>query len=123
MANYPSDANMSDRLPDRGFKITKRTNMEPFTSISGYERRKLRSRKLLRTFSFSYTSVQESIVTDIQTFFNNRGGTFESFNLDLSHFGLTGTTAVRFDGELPIEHVIDGNNNSWYNISLVMVEV
>lgn len=122
MATYPDNASMTDRLPDRGFQISTRTNMSTFSSLNGYERRKLRSRKLLRTFTFSYTSINETRMNNIESFFNDRGGNFESFTLDLSHFGLTGSTVVNFEGELVREHVVDGNNNSWYNVSLVMVE-
>lgn len=122
MATYPDNASMTDRLPDRGFQISTRTNMSSFSSINGYERRKLRSRKLLRTFTFSYTNINETRMNNIESFFNDRGGNFESFTLDLSHFGLTGFTVVNFEGELVREHVVDGNNNSWYNVSLVMVE-
>lgn len=122
MATYPDNASMTDRLPDRGFQISTRTNMSSFSSLNGYERRKLRSRKLLRTFTFSYTSIDETRMNNIESFFNDRGGNFESFTLDLSHFGLTGSTVVNFEGELVREHVVDGNNNSWYNVSLVMVE-
>lgn len=123
MAIYPNDANMTTRYPDRGFQISTRTNMSTFSSINGYERRKLRSRRLLRTFTFSYTSIDENRMNSIENFFNARGGNFESFSLDLSHFGLTGTCVVKFEGDLVREHVVDGNNNSWYNVSLVMVEV
>ena len=123
MATYPLNANMSNRYPDRGYSISTRTNMEEFTSLSGYTRRKLRSRKLLRTFSFTYSSITRSMMDDIENFWNARGGTYESFTLDLSHFNLSGTCSVRFDGELAKQHVIDGNNNSWFNVSLVMVEV
>lgn len=122
MATYPDNASMIDRLPDRGFQISTKTNMSIFSSINGYERRKLRSRRLLRTFTFSYTSIDETRMNNIESFFNARGGNFESFSLDLSHFGLTGFTVVTFEGDLVREHVVDGNNNSWYNVSLVMVE-
>lgn len=123
MATYPDNANMTDRLPDRGFQISTRTNLSTFSSINGYERRKLRSRRLLRTFTFSYTNISKTRMDNIESFFNARGGNFESFSLDLSHFNLTGTTIVKFEGDLVREHVIDGNSNSWFNVSLVMVEV
>ena len=123
MSTYPLDANMSGRYPDRGYNISTRTNMEEFTSLSGYTRRKLRSRKLLRTFSFTYSSIDRSMMNDIESFWNARGGTYESFTLDLTHFNLSGTCSVRFDGELSKQHIIDGNNNSWFTVSLVMVEV
>ena len=122
MATYPDNASMTDRLPDRGFQISTRTNMSIFSSLNGYERRKLRSRRLLRTFTFSYTSIDETRMNNIESFFNARGGNFESFSLDLTHFGLTGFTVVTFEGDLVKEHVVDGNSTSYYNVSLVMVE-
>lgn len=123
MATYPDNASMTDRHPDRGFQISTRANISSFNSITGYERRKLRSRRLLRTFTFSYSSIDETRMNNIESFFNTRGGNLEAFSLDLTHFGLIGTSTVKFEGDLVREHVIDGNNNSWYNVSLVMVEV
>lgn len=122
MATYPLDTSIS-RKPDRGFSISTRNNMTSFDAANGYQRRKLLSRRLLRTFNFSYTSVDSSFMNSIETFYNARGGTFESFTLDLTHFNLSGTATVRFDSELNKEHIIDGNNNSWFNINLTMVEV
>jgi hypothetical protein len=123
MATYPDNANMINRHPDKGFSIAKRNNMVTFESANGYQRRKLLSRRLLRTFTFSYTSIDRVMMNDIENFYNARAGSFESFLLDLSHFNLVGQVPVRFEGDLTREHVIDGNNNAWFNVSVVMVEV
>lgn len=122
MATFPTDVNIT-RKPDRGYSITTRNNMSTFETANGYQRRKLLSRRLLRTFNFSYTSIDENLMNKIENFYNARGGSFQSFILDLTHFNLSGVATVRFDSDLNKEHVLDGNNNSWFNVSLTMVEV
>jgi hypothetical protein len=121
MANFPVAG--INRKPDRGFSITTRNNINTFEAANGYQRRKLMSRRLLRSFNFSYTSIDNATMNTIEQFYNARGGTFESFILDLTHFNLQGSATVKFEGDLNREHVIDGNNNSWFNVSISMVEV
>jgi hypothetical protein len=123
MAIYPIDAGIEDRQPDRGYSISKRTNSTRFSSSLGYEKTKLRSRRQLRTFTFTYSNINDTIKENIESFYEARGGDFESFNLSLSHFNLSGTTIVRFGGDLVVDHVISGNDSNFYTITLTMVEV
>ena len=51
MANFPVAG--INRKPDRGFSITTRNNINTFEAANGYQRRKLMSRRLLRSFNFS----------------------------------------------------------------------
>lgn len=120
---YPDDASMIDRKPDRGYSITRAPKNVTFSSILGYEKRKRLSRKVLRTFSFSYTNISKTRKDNIEAFYLDRGGDFETFKLDLAHFGLSGTANVKFSEALNINHVISGDNTDIYNITLVLTEV
>jgi len=122
MAIYPTDAAMSDRQPDRGYSISKRTNSTRFSTTLGYEKTKLLTRRQLRTFTFTYSNIDDTAKDNIENFYAARGGDFESFVLELSHFNLSGTTLVRFGGDLVIDHVISGNDINYYTITLTLVE-
>ena len=120
---YPDDASMDDRKPDRGYSIARAPNNTSFSSVLGYEKRKRLSRKVLRKFTFSYTNISEARKTSIENFYLDRGGNFETFKLDLAHFGLSGTANVKFSESLDINHVISGDNTDIFNISLILTEV
>lgn len=122
MAIYPTDAGMTDRQPDRGYSISKRTNSTRFSTTLGYEKTKLLTRRQLRTFTFTYSNIDDTTKENIENFYAARGGDFESFVLELSHFNLSGTTLVRFGGDLVIDHVISGNDINYYTITLTLVE-
>lgn len=122
MAIYPTDAGMTDRQPDRGYSISKRTNSTRFSTTLGYEKTKLLTRRQLRTFTFTYSNIDDTTKENIENFYAARGGDFESFVLELSHFNLSGTTLVRFGGDLVIDHVISGNDINFYTITLTLVE-
>jgi len=123
MATYPTDASMTNRKPDRGFKISKISRNVNFTSKIGYEKRKQLSRRISRIFDFSYTSIDSTLKDNLEQFYNARGGTFETFTLNLSHFGLQGLINVKFNSDITIDHVISGNNADYYNVSLSLIEV
>jgi hypothetical protein len=114
---------MDDRKPDRGYSIARAPNNTSFSSVLGYEKRKRLSRKVLRKFTFSYTNISESRKNSIENFYLDRGGDFETFKLDLAHFGLSGTANVKFSESLDINHVISGDNTDIFNISLILTEV
>lgn len=123
MAIYPNDASMTDRKPDRGYQISSAPKNTSFTSKIGYEKRKKLSRRFTRTFSISYNNVHSTRKDTIEQFYQERGGDFESFTLDLTHLNLTGTINVKFSGDLQINHVISGNTLDYFDISFTLIEV
>jgi hypothetical protein len=126
MATYPQDAipntttatfsSMADKKPDRGYKVEKQYDVNIFVSEAGYERRSLRSRRSKRSFTLKYTNVSGLVKQAIQNFYIARSGSFESFLLDLSHIGETGSLFVRFEGALDIVEVQSGLTNPEDNI-------
>jgi len=134
MATYPDDAipntttatfsSMIDRKPDRGYSYDRGYDVIIFNSEAGYERRSLRSRRPKRRYSLSYTNVSGLVRQAVENFYVARSGSFESFVLDLSHVGDTGTIYVRFDGNLSITQVKSGASaeQDVYNISLDLIE-
>lgn len=135
MATYPNDAvgnftidtfsSMADRRPDRGYSESQNFSSITFTSEAGYEKRRLKSRRPKRTFSFTYTNVNGLIKQAIQNFYRARSGDFESFTFDLDHVSQVGTMTARFDGELAIQEVRSGASNvlnDVYSISFTITE-
>lgn len=117
---------MADRRPDRGFTTDREYSVVAFESQSGYEKRRLMSRRPKRTFSLTYTNVSGLEKDAIQRFFNSRSGNFESFSLNLDHLNETGFVRVRFDGPLSVNHVLSGAVNdltkNFYVISFKLRE-
>ncbi len=124
MANYPADASMTTRKPDRGYSESRQFNVTNFTTQAGYEKRKLKSRRGKRNYTLTYNNISEERKDNIVNFYEARSGTFESFILDLTHLNLTGSINVRFEGELNVTHVISGNTTEKdiFNISFNLVE-
>lgn len=124
MANYPVDASMDTRKPDRGYSVSREFNVTNFVTAAGYEKRKLKSRRSKRRYTLTYNNISETRKNNIVNFYEARSGTFESFTLDLSHLNLSGSINVRFEGELNVTHVISGNTtaNDIFNISFNLVE-
>jgi CTP:phosphocholine cytidylyltransferase-like protein len=124
MANYPADASMTTRKPDRGYSESRQFNVTNFTTQAGYEKRKLKSRRGKRNYTLTYNNISEERKDNIVNFYEARSGTFESFILDLTHLNLTGSINVRFEGELNVTHVMSGNTTEKdiFNISFNLVE-
>ena len=134
-AVYPQDAipntttsnfsSMADKKPDTGYKVEKSFDVNVFTSEAGYERRSLISRRSKRSFTLKYTNVSGLVRQAIQNFYIARSGSFESFLLDLTHIGETGSLFVRFEGSLEIVVVKSGlasAENNIFNISFNLQE-
>lgn len=121
MATYPNDAtgpfsisnfsSMADKKPDKGFEEELTFNTITFESEAGYEKRRLISRRPKRKFSLQYTNISGLAKLAIQNFYRARSGDFESFTLDLTHLGQTGTATVRFDGPVKVQEVRSGLAN------------
>lgn len=133
MAIYPNDAvglfttdsftSMADVKPDSGFTSSQEFNTIIFESESGYEKRRLRSRRGKRMFSLKYTNVTGLEKTAIERFYRERSGSFSSFNLDLAHINESGTVRVRFEGSLKIDHVLSTGANALQNYYTVSFDV
>ena len=133
MASFPSEAtysfngteySMSDRKPDRGYNTQTSFEVANFTSQAGYEARRLLSRRSKRTFNISYRNLRGVYKTAIENFYNARGGTWESFEFDLSYAGQSGIIFVRFDGPLTVTEVQTSFDeiNDFYNVSFNLKE-
>ena len=135
MASYPTGAagafttasfsTMADRKPDTGYSIDRTYNSIIFESESGYEKRRLRSRRAKRNINLTYTNITGLEKSAIENFYNARSGEFESFTFDLSHVNDSGTITVRFDGPLQVNHVLSSDSNillNFYTVSFKLKE-
>jgi len=135
MASYPTGAvgpfttasfsTMEDRKPDTGYSIDRMYNSIIFESESGYEKRRLRSRRAKRNINLTYTNITGLEKAAIENFYNARSGEFESFTFDLSHVNDSGTMTVRFDGGLQVNHVLSSDANillNFYTVSFKLKE-
>lgn len=135
MATYPIDAvglfttdtfsSMNDVKPDTGFTSEQEFNTIIFETESGYEKRRLRSRRPKRSYSLKYTNLTGLEKSAVETFYRDRSGNFDSFNFDLSHINETGTVRVRFDGKLNVDHILSIGSNvlqNYYTVSFNLKE-
>jgi len=135
MASYPTDAtslfttatftSMADRKPDTGYSTQNEFNTILFETESGYEKRRLRSRRSKRTYELRYTKVTGLEKYAIENFYRSRSGSYEAFYLDLSHVNDVGTVRVRFDGPLKVDHVLSAGSNvlqNFYSVSFTLKE-
>jgi hypothetical protein len=135
MATYPTDAtslfttdrftSMADRKPDKGYGVQREYNSIIFESESGYEKRRLRSRRSKRSYDLRYTNITGLEKYAIENFYSQRSGNFDSFYLDLEHLNEAGTVRVRFDGALKIDHVLSAGSNvleNFYSVSFTLKE-
>jgi hypothetical protein len=115
---------MTDRRPDRNYSSTKSFEAAIFTSQAGYERRRQISRRAKRTFNFAYNNVRGVYKEAIENFYNSRGGTYESFEFDLSYAGQSGTMIARFNGDLNIVQILATDNplTDVYNVTFSLQE-
>ena len=133
MATYPNDAvglfttstftSMVDVKPDTGFTSNQEFNTIIFETESGYEKRRLRSRRSKRSYSLTYTNVTGLEKTAIERFYRERSGSFSSFILDLDHISEVGTVLVRFEGALNINHVLSTGANALQNYYTVSFDL
>lgn len=135
MATYPIEAtslfttatftSMADRKPDKGYNIQREYNTILFETESGYEKRRLRSRRSKRTYDLQYTNISGLEKYAIENFYSSRSGNFEAFYLNLEHLNESGTIRVRFDGPLKIDHVLSSGSNvleNFYTVSFTLKE-
>lgn len=117
MTTYPDDAsvstggNMSQRRPDRGLSYDTSFGVAEYQSqIPGYSARRLLSRRPVRTYGLVYTNILRPYMEAIMTFYNARGGSFESFDFDLSHINQTGTIRTVFGSAPRVVQIFATNN-------------
>lgn len=135
MAIYPNDAagsfttdtftDMRDRKPDRGYSYDRSYDVVSFSTDAGYERRRLRSRRPKRQYELTYTNITGLEREAIESFYNDRGGNYESFTLDLDHLSETGNVTVRFEGPLSVDHRLTAGANiisQFYTIKFKLQE-
>jgi hypothetical protein len=135
MATYPIDAtslfttanfsSMADRKPDKGYATQREYNTIIFETESGYEKRRLRSRRSKRSYDLRYTNITGLEKFAIENFYAQRSGSFESFDLNLEHLNDTGTVRVRFDGAVKVDHVLSAGSNvleNFYSVSFTLKE-
>jgi|688.fasta_scaffold693134_1 hypothetical protein len=134
MTAFPTDAtysydstvySMVNRRPDRNYSYVQSFDNAIFTSQGGYERRRQISRRRKRTFNFAFNGIRGVYKAAIENFYNSRGGTYESFEFDLSYAGQSGTMISRFSGDLNIIQVLTTDNplTDIYNITFSIQEV
>ena len=116
---------MADRKPDGGFGTEKVFNVTKFKTQSGYEKRRLNSRRGLRAYNLQYTNISGVERTAIENFYTARSGEFEAFSFDLSHLNESGTITTRFDGGLQINQVLSSGTSlteNFYTVSFKLQE-
>ena len=119
-------SNMADRRPDKGYGEERQFQVLSFEAESGYEKRRLRTRKVKRQYSLTYTNVSGLEKNAIRDFYDARFGNFEAFSFDLDHLNQTGTINVRFKDNLKIKHVLDvgtADIDKFYTINIQLQEV
>ena len=118
--------NMADKRPDKGYGEERQFNVLPFETEAGYEKRRLRTRKVRRQYSLRYTNVSGMEKNAIRDFYDARFGSFEAFSFDLDHLNQTGTINVRFHEDLKIQHVFDAGTadiDKFYTIDFKLREI
>jgi len=118
-------SSMADRKPDKGFTSEKKFDTITFTSQSGYEKRRLKSRRPKRAYNLKYTNITGVEKTAIENFYNARSGEFESFTFDLSHINESGSINARFDGSLQIAQVLSHGTaltDNFYTVNFKLQE-
>ena len=119
-------SSMADRKPDSGIESSRTFDVTTFTSQAGYEKRRLKSRRSKRNYDLTYSAITGVEKTAIETFYNARSGTFESFTFDLSHVNESGTIVARFEGPLSISQTYSIGTrliDNFYTVSFKLMEV
>ncbi len=118
-------SDMRDRKPNNGYTIQDQFNVSKYLTQSGYEKRRLLSRRPKRTFSVVYSNISGVEKEAIENFYYARSGEYETFTFDLTHINDTGTVRTRFNGPLEIQQVISAGSKlteNFYNIRLNLQE-
>jgi hypothetical protein len=116
---------MRDRKPSNGFSIDREFSTKKYESQSGYEKRRLMSRRSRRTFELTYNNISGVEKQAIEDFYTARNGDFETFTFDLAHINSAGTVRTRFDGPIQIEQVISGGSaltQNFYSVQITLKE-
>lgn len=113
-----------NRKPDRGFSYPTSYPTSIFTSQTGYEVRRSKSRRPKRTFDLSYNNVSGIVKIMIENFYRDKLGETESFDFDLTHLGLSGIIRVRFSGTITVKEVFStlDPETSVYSLSFTLEE-
>lgn len=119
-------SSMIDKRPDKGYTEERQFDTLKFESQAGYEKRRLRSRRIKRKYNLTYTNITGLEKNAIRDFFDNRFGEHEAFLFDLDHLNQVGIITTRFDGNINIQHVFDGGGDElqkFYTVSINFQEV
>lgn len=117
---------MVDRKPNRGFQEDRKFDISSFESQAGYEKRRLRSRRGLRSWRLTYSALSGMERLAIEDFYNNRFGEWQSFLFDLDHINESGFATVRFDGKLVIQYLAQRssqNIDKYFTINITLKEI
>lgn len=118
-------SDMRDRKPNNGFTMQDQFNVSKYTTQSGYEKRRLLSRRPKKTLSLIYSNISGVEKEAIENFYYARNGEFETFTFDLTHINDTGTIRARFNGPLEIQQVISAGpllTQNFYNVRISLQE-
>lgn len=123
MALYPDDiSGLSSRKPDRGFIQRKQYLTSDYQTQTGYEKRRLLSRRPKREYSLTYSNITASLKEALESFYDSMSGGFSTFSFDLTHVNETGTIRVKFNGSIDISHIVSRNSSNIYTISVNLIE-
>ena len=118
-------SSMKDRRPSNGYTTNKQFNVSKYSTQSGYEKRRLLSRRPKRSFGLTYVNVSGVEKEAIENFYNARNGEYETFTFDLTHINDNGTVRTRFNGPLEIQQVASSGTallQNFYSIRLNLQE-
>jgi hypothetical protein len=118
-------SSMKDRRPSNGYTTNKQFNVAKYSTQSGYEKRRLLSRRPKRSFGLTYVNVSGVEKEAIENFYNARNGEYETFTFDLTHINDSGTVRTRFNGPLEIQQVASSGTallQNFYSIRLNLQE-
>lgn len=116
-------ADMRDRKPSNGFVLDREFKVNKFETQSGYEKRRLMSRRPRRGFELTYTNITGVEKQAIEDFYTQRSGEFETFTFDLAHINSSGTVRARFEGPLEVDQVISGGSALTDNFFTVKIKI
>lgn len=116
-------SSMKDRRPSNGYTINKQYNVAKYSTQSGYEKRRLLSRRPKRAFSLVYVNVTGVEKEAIENFYNARNGEYETFTFDLTHINDNGTVRTRFNGPLEIQQVASSGTALLQNFYSIRVNL
>lgn len=118
-------SDMRDRKPNNGFAMQDQFNVTKYSTQSGYEKRRLMSRRPKKSLSLVYTNISGVEKEAIENFYYARNGEFETFTFDLTHINDTGTMRARFNGPLEVQQVISAGpllTQNFYNVRISLQE-